>query len=198
MLECNDEVPIPVEANIVGSLSNICKGYPHGLGLYCDVNGQKRQRTPHSLLSRHHGHRLSDPCMNNCFCHNLAPEAPPRVDEALNADFQQCAMGNYTGGENDENNHAAANAAQGGQPSSSTKCPRSRTSHQGYQDACECNEYWYGRPNNQDCRQAMRQLPDYGVPRHRLREFLAAGTTPQQAGVEPPVVRTPIISTHGA
>ena len=177
-------------------MSDLCKGYPHGLGLYCDVNGHRDQRGPISLLARTYGNDLVHVCLNNCGCQNLAPEEPVRLHEVANAQLQECSMSSDISNNVKGVGGADMQPQTGDQPSSSSTCPRVGTSNGAYSDACECNDYWYGRPNNQDCHEAMLRLPDQGTTSHKLREFLAIGVRPQQIGVEDPPIRTPIILTH--
>ena len=166
-------------------MSDLCTGYPHGLGLYCDANGDRLQRTPLSLVSRTYGNDMVHVCLNHCNCADIAPDAPTVV-EALNAQFDQCATSSEMEG---------SASALNDEPAT---CSRSGTASSAYADACNCDEYWFGRPNNQDCREAMLRLPDYGTTTPKLREFLPIGAHAYHIGAASPPVRTPMINTHGA
>lgn len=175
-------------------MSELCTGYPHGGGLYCEATGHRAQRMPPTVLFNAYGHQVLQACLNHCRCHNIAPEAPVRLAEALNARLQECSINNSSDTNSADMQREDAQPHQGEEPASST-CSRSV---QAYADASACDEYWYGRPNQQDCLQAMQRLPDRDSMRHRMREFVNRGVHPHQYGVEPPVIRTPIISTYGA
>ena len=186
MILC-DDTPVPVERNQFHSLNALCKGYPHGFGLICDDIGRPTQRTPHSLISRTYGNDLAAVCLTHCQCTDIAPDAPT-IQEALDAQFNECAMSNDT--------IQSQQVEQGEEPANSASCAQ-QVAESTSEDSHTCNEYWYGRPALADCDQAMRQLPDYGTTTHKLRELLRAGEAPRHPGTEGPPVPMPIIKTHG-
>ena len=118
---------------------------------------------------------------------DIAPDAPT-VTEALTAQFNECAVSSER-----EDSQNTSNGESG-------SCSRSGTTgstNSVYADSCNCDGYWYGSPNVEDCRQVLMRLPDYGTTSQKLREFLPVGAQPLHQGVEGPPVRTPIIYTSG-
>ena len=169
------------------STSDLCTSYPNGVGLYCNAIGHIEQRQPESLISRVEVNVLNF-CLSYCRCIHIAPDVPSQEGEAPIAQGSECTTSSDDGTIGDEDE----------QPSSSSTCSRPGPTGQTNADESECNEYWYGRPNNQDCQQAMLGLPNQGDTVGRLRTFIPMGTMFRGPTFAGPPIRTPLILTHGA
>ncbi len=101
---------------------------------------------------------------------------------------------------------AAGGSEEGGSESmdvrpSSTRCAQPSPTSSAGGNEYVCDEYWYGKPRNEDCVVALSNLPDHGLAEHRRRLFIPIGnddlhqvyTTSRYTPV-----RTPLIFTHGA
>lgn len=196
-MECNDDIPVPIESQHFSSITHLCMGYPHGLGLYCEAEGQRAQRLPVSTVFQMYGPMLTRVCLEKCLCHDFGPEEPDRANEALNPHAQRCAISDDTSSEPGSERPAETQPVHEVDPSPSSTCSHSGTSSESYASNSECSEYWYGRPNFDDCSAAMWLLPRIDEADNSLHEYLNVGTPPQRYA-QLPIVRTPIIRTHGA
>ena len=194
MLEC-DNSPVPVLQRQFASLNALCKGYPHGFGLICDDEGRPQNRNPQTDIAREYMNDLAHVCLNHCRCSNHAPDVPTN-EEAAAAQFAECSMSNDTAPMEYENAGQHGNVNPNDEPSASVSVTCARGADSAFVDDYNCNEYWYGKPNNADCIQAMTQLPDHGASA-KLREFLPNGQTPVNHRANAGPIRTPILSTFG-
>ncbi|KAI9790678.1 MAG: hypothetical protein M1835_000818 [Candelina submexicana] len=86
--ECgNDTIPYGAgQYEGFSSLTELCKGYPFGLGFFCHENGEKGVRAPLSIISRYVSQYAPEIIRNGCMkcgCFNGEPETPDVAEPDL-------------------------------------------------------------------------------------------------------------------
>lgn len=182
------------------TLAAFCTAYPLGAGLFCRETAGGAfldLRRPVSYVFTNLGHlgmNLVMLCSRACSCEDIGPEDP---------DIREPNRPQIPSSHLDEEDEQGAANAQITEPEpifrttsdveDETDRPYTNSEH----PYTTCDGRLYGRPQYQDCEQALQTYPDYSLRDTRLtREFLGAGVH-SNGDENLGTVQTPLILVSG-